>query len=97
MVVPDKYIKRVTSTIPFGYELSEIKGYLQPVEDQIDNLTLVVSMIKNKEASLQEGCDWLEYKTGRSLTKAGLKKHIDTKHGKSDIRLGDEPASLLAR
>ena len=51
MVVPDKYIKRVTSTIPFGYELSEIKGYLQPVEDQIDNLTLVVSMIKKKDGT----------------------------------------------
>ena len=60
MVVPDSYIKRVTSTIPFGYELSDIEGYLQPVNDQIDNLSLVVSMIKNKEASLQEGCDWLK-------------------------------------
>ena len=48
MVVPDSYIKRVTSTIPFGYELSDIEGYLQPVDDQIDNLSLVVSMIKNK-------------------------------------------------
>ena len=29
------YIKRKTSTIPFGYELSEIDGYLKPVPDEL--------------------------------------------------------------
>ncbi len=32
----DDYIKRKTSTIPFGYESSEIEGYLKPVPDQLE-------------------------------------------------------------
>ena len=32
------YIKRKTSTIPFGYELSDVEGYLKPIPEQIDAL-----------------------------------------------------------
>ena len=96
-LVPEGYIKRNTSTIPFGYEFDEVTGFLKPIEEELEALQIAENMIVNEEVSLQAACDWLEYKTGRSLTKAGLKKHIDTKHGKSDIRLGDEPTSLLAR
>ena len=32
MLLPDGYMKRKTSTIPFGYELDETTGYLKPIE-----------------------------------------------------------------
>ena len=39
MFVPDNYIKRTSSTIPFGYELDEnFDGYLKPNQDDLDIL-----------------------------------------------------------
>ena len=98
MIVPDEYIKRTSSTIPFGYELvTENDTFLKPIPDQLEALTVVEQMILNEEISLQAACDWLEYKTDRRLSTPGLKKHIDKKYGKRDERLGAEPTSLLAR
>ena len=38
-LVPDGYIKRKTSTIPFGYTLDNtIQGYLKPNHEEIDLL-----------------------------------------------------------
>ncbi|WP_290939448.1 hypothetical protein [Hyphomonas sp.] len=97
-LVPDGYIRRVTSTIPFGYEIDEnTPNYLKPIEEELDALSFAESMIVNEECSLQEACDWLEYKTGRKLSTPGLKKHIDKKYGPRDKRLGEKPSSLLAR
>ncbi len=32
MFIPDDYIRRTSSTIPFGYELDEnFEGYLKPI------------------------------------------------------------------
>ena len=96
-MLPDGYIKRTTSTKPFGNELSRINGYLKPIPEQIDALEIVEKMIIDDEISLQEAVDWLEYKTDRSMSRAGLKKHIDKKYGKRSERLGTESRSLLAR
>ena len=98
MIIPDEYIKRTSSTIPFGYELvTENDTFLKPIPDQLEALTVVEQMILNEEISLQAACDWLEYKTDRRLSTPGLKKHIDKKYGKRHERLGEEPTSLLAR
>jgi len=97
MLLPDGYMKRKTSTIPFGYELDDITGYLKPIEDQLEALQVVENMIVNEEISLQAGVDWLEYKTDRKISTPGLKKHIDKKYGKRNERLGEESSSLLAR
>ena len=35
MLLPDGYIKRKTSTIPFGYEFDDLTGYLKPIQEQI--------------------------------------------------------------
>ena len=95
-LLPDGYIKRVTSTIPFGYELDHEKnGYLKPIEHEIEALTIVEDMVVNEEISLQEAVDWLEYKTDRKITRVGLKKHIDKKYGKRSERLGNQSRSLL--
>ena len=91
------YIKRASSTIPFGYEIDLESRYLKPIPEQIDALEIVEKMIIDDEISLQEAVDWLEYKTDRSMSRAGLKRHIDKKYGKRSERLGTESRSLLAR
>jgi len=91
------YIKRTSSTIPFGYEVDLESRYLKPIPEQIEALKVVEDMIVGDEISLQEAVDWLEYKTDRTISRAGLKKHIDKKYGKRNERLGTESRSLLAR
>jgi len=96
----EEYIKRKTSTIPFGYESSEVEGYLKPVPDQIEALEVAEDLVTAESISLRDACDWIEFKTKRSITAAGLKKHIDKKYGKREQRLerlGTEPTSLLDR
>ena len=92
------YIKRATSTIPFGYELvDESSSFLKPIDEELEALQIAENMVVNEEVSLQAACDWLEYKTGRSISTPGLKKHIDKKYGTRSERLGNQSASLLAR
>ena len=96
----EEYIKRKSSTIPFGYEESEDEGYLKPVPAQIEALEVAEDLVTAESISLRDACDWIEFKTQRSITAAGLKKHIDKKYGKREQRLerlGTEPTSLLDR
>ena len=96
----EEYIKRKSSTIPFGYEESEDEGYLKPVPDQIEALEVAEDLVTAESISLRDACDWIEFKTKRSITAAGLKKHIDKKYGKREHRLerlGAKPTSLLDR
>jgi len=96
-MLPDGYIKRATSTIPFGYVYDEVTGHLKPIEEELEALQTVENMIVNEEVSLQTAVDWLEYETGRKISTPGLKKHIDKKYGTRTERLGRESSSLLAR
>tara|TARA_R110002153_G_scaffold165593_1_gene318086 strand:+ start:612 stop:911 length:300 start_codon:yes stop_codon:yes gene_type:complete len=94
------YIKRKTSTIPFGYETSEIEGYFKPISEEIEALKVAEDLVAGESISLRDACDWIEFKTHRSITPAGLKKHIDKKYGKREQRLerlGTESTSLLDR
>ena len=96
----EEYIKRKTSTIPFGYESSEVEGYLKPVPDQLEALEVAEDLVASESISLRDACDWIEFKTKRSITAAGLNKHIDKKYGKREqriARLGKESTSLLDR
>ena len=95
MLLPDGYLKRKTSTIPFGYELDNLTGYLKPIEEELDALQVAENMVVNEEISLQAAVDWLEYKTDRKISTPGLKKHIDKKYGTRNERLGAESSSLL--
>ena len=95
------YIKRKTSTIPFGYEVdAEVEGYLKPISDQLEALKIAEDLVASESITLRDACDWIEFKTKRSITAAGLKKHIDKKYGKREQRLerlGTESPSLLDR
>jgi|MGYP003120316101 hypothetical protein len=78
MFVPDDYIRRTSSTIPFGYELdNNYDGYLKPVQEELSTLKEVAESIFHNEISLGVGVDWLEAETGRSMSRPGLKKYVD--------------------
>ena len=96
----EDYIKRKTSTIPFGYEESEDEGYLKPIPDQLEALQVAEDLVTGESISLRDACEGIEYKTKRRISPPGLKKHIDKKYGKREqriARLGEEPTSLLDR
>ena len=83
MFIPDDYIKRTSSTIPFGYELdADFEGYLKPIVEEIQILKEVAEAVFHNEISLGIGVDWLEAETGRSMSKPGLKKYVDKIYGR---------------
>ena len=78
MFVPDNYIRRSSSTIPFGYELdANFNGYLKPVDTELAVLKEVAESVFQNEISLGIGVDWLEAETGKSMSRPGLKKYVD--------------------
>ena len=78
MFVPDNYIRRTSSTIPFGYELDEnFEGYLKPIPEELTILKEVSEAIFHGEISLGIGVDWLEAETGRQMSRPGLKKYVN--------------------
>ena len=71
-------MRRSSSTIPFGYKLSERdSAHLEEIPDQLSVLKEITSLVKDKVLSLREGSAWIEHKTGRTLSHVGLKKIID--------------------
>ena len=77
------YIKRATSTIPFGYQLAEeASSFLKPIEEELRILQEVSEAVFHNEISLGIGVDWLEAETGRKMSRPGLKKHVDKIYGR---------------
>ena len=92
------YIKRRTSTIPYGYELdTEEEGYLKPIPSQINALEVVSEMVQGDEISLAVAVDCLEASTNRTMSRMGLKKHIDKKYDKREEDIENKFESLLDR
>ena len=93
--IPEGYIRRKSSTIPFGYELDEeVQGYLRPIASELEELDKVTEMVHNKSISLAVGVEILKTKTARSLSIIVLKKVVDKKY---EERLGNKSKSLLDR
>ena len=70
--------RRTSSTIPFGYELSEEdSSVLIEIPAQLQALEDIKELLRMQVLSLREGSIWLEHRTGRSLSHAGLKKMMD--------------------
>ncbi len=83
MFLPDNYIRRTSSTIPFGYELDEnFDGYLKPITEELQILKEVSEAVFHGEISLGIGVDWLEAETGRKMSRPGLKKYVDKIYGR---------------
>ena len=82
MLIPDEYVRRTSSTVPFGYELSPVDGYLKPIPYELSILKEVAEAVNKDEISLGIGVDWLEAETGRKISRMGLKKHVDKVYGR---------------
>ena len=83
MQIPIDYIRRASSTIPFGYELDEnFDGYLKPITEELQILKEVSEAVFHGEISLGIGVDWLEAETGRKMSRPGLKKYVDKTYGR---------------
>jgi hypothetical protein len=74
--IPDGYLKRKTSTIPFGYELSEIEGYIKPIPHELEILKKYIASVQNQEYSLRKAAELISEESGRKITHAGLSKII---------------------
>ena len=72
-------IRRTSSTIPFGWMLHPtVDGYLiEDIEEQ-DALAYVKERLEN--LSTKQIIDTLHARTGRKLTKRGLKKILNRKY-----------------
>ena len=69
-------MRRTSSTIPFGYRLSEDEKTLEPIEKELESLDKIKEMVSSNMMSLREGADWLTHMTGRSISHVGLKNII---------------------
>ena len=80
-LVPDNYIRRKSSTVPFGYEDDGlIDGYLKAIPEDLAVLNEVAESVFLGEVSLGIGVDWLEAETGKKMSRMGLKKYVDKKY-----------------
>ena len=86
--LPEGYIRKRSSTIPFGYELDDkYQGYLKPIQQELDVLGEVAKAVHRQEISLGVGVDWLEAETNRTMSRMGLKKYVDKIYKKSNSLL----------
>ena len=69
--------RRKSSTIPFGYSLSEDPKFIEEVPKELEALNDIKPLIKDRSISLREGANWLQYETGRKISHMGLKKIVD--------------------
>ena len=80
-LVPDNYVRRKSSTVPFGYEDDGlIDGYLKAIPEDIEVLNEVAESVFLGEVSLGIGVDWLAAETGKKMSRMGLKKYVDKKY-----------------
>ena len=89
--------KRGAGSIPFGYDLDEKDSdYVVPNEEHLQIFQDVVDSVIVDSINTREGAEWLQYKTGRPLSRRGLQKHIDINYGKrnSEERLGHQSRIL---
>ena len=69
--------KRNSSTIPFGYKLSEDNKTLEKVDKELSSLNEMKDGVKSGAFSLRGAVEILQHQTGRKLSPMGLKKIID--------------------
>ena len=82
-----KALKKKSSTVPFGYKVSEKDtNFLEEIPEQLEVLKEMKALVTNRVLSLREASTWIEHKTGRYLSHVGLKKIIDNE---KNARLGN--------
>ena len=70
-------IRRNSSTIPFGYKLSEDNKTLEKIDKELSSLNEMKDGVKSGAFSLRGAVEILQHQTGRKLSPMGLKKIID--------------------
>ena len=83
--------RRSSSTIPFGYKLSDDNKTLVQVDKEVSALSEIKDGVRAGAFSLRGAVEILEHQTGRKLSAMGLKKIID----RDDLT--DKPTGLLSR
>ena len=83
--------RRSSSTIPFGYKLSDDNKTLVQVDKEVSALNEIKDGVRAGAFSLRSAVEILEHQTGRKLSAMGLKKIID----RDDLT--DKPNGLLSR
>ena len=76
MSLPKGYIKKKSKTIPFGYRLSEIKGYLAPIPEQQEILEKYLKCVIQEQASLREAAQAISTESGRKISHTSLAKML---------------------
>ena len=76
MIIPEGYIKKKSKTIPFGYKLSSIQGYLEPIPEELNILNKYVQAVLRQEYTLRSAAEAITLETGRKLSHVGLSKHV---------------------
>ena len=71
------YIKRKSSTIPFGYKESEIEGWFAPIQTELEILFKYLTQLKNKRISLREASTLIEQESNRKISHVSLKSYLD--------------------
>ena len=66
--------RKVSRTIPFGYEKVNGKDLLRPIKDQLNHLDTAKNLYKNGKSSLRRVSQWLTDNTGRYISHVGLRK-----------------------
>ena len=84
--------KKISRTIPFGYEKVSGKDLLRPIKDQLIHLNTAKNLYKNGNSSLRRASQWLADNTGRYISHVGLHKIINKeklKNNKATINIVD--------
>ena len=89
-----KMLKRRTSTIPFGYKLSDDPKYLEPIQTELDALKEAKQFTNN--CSYREVATWLERKTGRKISHVGLRKLCQKSNHQNQNQVQEEKEEILA-
>ena len=74
--IPEGYIKKKSVTIPFGYKLSSIEGYLEPIESELKILNKYIQSVINQEYSLRKAAELITEETGRKISHVGLSQIV---------------------
>ena len=68
-------IPRIARTVPFGYKINEEdKELLDPIPYELEAIELARKYIK--QYSLRQVANWLTTKTGRQISRIGLRKRL---------------------
>ena len=90
--IPKDYLVRKSHTIPFGYELSDIKGYLKPIPKELKALKKYLQGVSEQKYSLREAARLITQEAGRSISHVALKNYLD-----SDPSLAEQHKKKIAQ